>query len=291
MSATVRRHSAALAALLGAGTLAAGPLRAQSLREFDVARQLKGEPRLAVEVRYAAGSLLLRPAPQGSLYRLRLTYDEDRFRPLVSYDAASARLALGAEPLGRGGIFARHAEPAPQAATVELSGEADLDLAVSLGATEGTLELGGLRLSHVQVEAGASRTQVRFSAPNPVRCALLRIKAGGGEATFTGLGNARCERVDFEGGIGETTLDFTGAWTGTMAVHADMAVGGLVLRLPRDAGVRLHLDRFLARFAPSGLVAGPDGTTWTTRAWDAAPRRLDIDLTSAVGGVRVAWAD
>ena len=68
-----------------------------------------------------------------------------------------------------------------------------------------------------------------------------------------------------------------------------MAVGELTLRLPRKVGVRLTLDRFLASFDPAGLVR--TGNAFKSPGYDQADRTLDIDVTTAVGGVKVEWAE
>jgi hypothetical protein len=68
-----------------------------------------------------------------------------------------------------------------------------------------------------------------------------------------------------------------------------MAVGELTLRLPRRVGVRITLDRFLASFDPAGLVRSGNG--FQSAGYDKAERRLDIAVTTAVGGVRVEWVD
>ena len=95
---------------------------------------------------------------------------------------------------------------------------------------------------------------VRFSQPNRSRCRSAEITAGAADVTVLGLGNSRCDRIDFEGGMGKVTLDFDGAWTSSSQAAVKMAVGELTLRLPRRVGVRLTLDRFLASFEPAGLV-------------------------------------
>jgi hypothetical protein len=54
-------------------------------------------------------------------------------------------------------------------------------------------------------------------------------------------------------------------------------------------GVRITLDKFLATFEPQGLVRR--GTSYLSPGYDQAPRRLDIDVTTAVGGVTVTWLE
>ena len=97
------------------------------------------------------------------------------------------------------------------------------------------------------------------------------------------------DEVDVEGGVGKVVLDFAGAWTSSSAVAVKMAVGELTLRLPRRVGIRLTLDKFLASFDPAGLVER-DGA-YESAGYAEAERKLDIAVTSAVGGVKIAWVE
>jgi hypothetical protein len=273
-----------LALVLGAASASA-----QTLRPFTTYRQLHGETRLAASLEYAAGVLRLAPGRATELYRMEASYDAERFLPVSGYDAGTGAVTLGLRADGRGGIRIVSGRQLRQAANVSLSPRVDLALDVTLGATEGDLELGGLRVADWSLRAGASQTVVRFSQPNGVRCRRGEVTAGAAELTMLGLGNSRCDRIDVEGGMGKVVLDFGGAWTSSSAVGVKMAVGELTLRLPRRVGVRLTMDKFLASFDPAGLVQR-DGA-YESPGYAGADRRLDIAVTTAVGGVRVAWVD
>ncbi len=268
-----------------------GRLAAQALRELSTARQYRGEPRFTVHLDYTGGSLDLRPADQGTLYRMRLTYDEERYEPQDQFDAGSGDVRLGLRSLTRGAVRVSTRSSELQRATVALSPRAALDLQVRLGAAESVLDLSGLRLARLALESGASRTQVRLTEANPIRCDQAELRSGAAELEAVGLGYARCARVRFIGGVGRAILDFSGTWSGIMQVSGEMAMGELVLRIPRGAGVRLKLDRFLASFAPQGLSRSTDGTVWTSAQWDSAAEKLDLELDTAVGGVTVEWLD
>jgi len=71
-------------------------------------------------------------------------------------------------------------------------------------------------------------------------------------------------------------------------VEVKMAMGELTLRLPRQVGVRLTLDKFFSSFHPIGLVRR--GNSFESPGYDRDNRHLDIAVTSAVGQVRVEWA-
>jgi hypothetical protein len=270
-------------------SLGAGSASAQSMRAFTTFRQLHGETRLQADLDYRAGSLRVAPGRATELYRMDASYDEDRYLPTSDFNAARGAVSLGLQPAGEGGLRVVSRRQLRQDANVAFSPAVDLDLDITLGAVDADLELGGLSLSELTVQAGASQAVIRFSQPNRSRCRAAKITAGAAEVTMLGLGNSRCDRIDFEGGMGKVTLDFDGAWTSSSQAAVKMAVGELTLRLPRRVGVRLTLDRFLATFDPAGLVRGGNG--FQSPGYDRAERRLDIEVTTAVGGVKIEWVD
>ena len=262
---------------------------AQSMRPFSTFRQSHGETRLKARLEYAAGSLRLAPSQPGELYRMDLSYDDDRFVPVSDFDAATGSVVLGLRAAGNGGVRVISRNQLQQVAAVTISPRIDLSLDLTLGAVDADVELGGLRVSDLDLKTGASRAVVRFSKPNATRCSRATFSAGAAEISVLGLGNSRCDEIGFEGGMGKVTLDFGGAWTSSARVQVKMVVGELTLRLPRQAGVRLTMDRFLSRFEPVGLVRR--GDAFVTPNYDKARRHLDLDLTTAVGGVNVEWVN
>ena len=101
----------------------------------------------------------------------------------------------------------------------------------------------------------------------------LECTAGAAELSVLGLGNSRCDRLDFEGGMGKVTLDFGGAWTSSSQVGVKMAVGELTLRLPRQAG-RPRLDGQV----PLQLRPGRD---WSAAGRRASTRRATTGPTAS----------
>jgi hypothetical protein len=68
-----------------------------------------------------------------------------------------------------------------------------------------------------------------------------------------------------------------------------MAVGALTLRLPRDVGIRLTLDRFLSSFPATGWTR--QGNAYLSPGYARTTRRLDLALSSTLGGVDVEWVN
>lgn len=270
------------------GTLAAcHTADAQRMRSTTSARQLNGETRANVEVKYGAGRLRVSPARGDLLYRMELRYDDARFRPVSDYDRAAGTLKLGVESREHRGR--RHGREDDQHATVELTPRVPLDLSLAFGAGEADVELGGLALRDVHLQTGASRTNVSFATPNRVAARRVKVEAGAAEVRVSGLGNTRSPRFEFSGGVGETTLEFGGAWTQSATAQIDMGVGSVRLRLPRSLGVRIVRDSFLSSFDAGGMVKR--GNAWYSRGYDQARYRLDVSIHAAVGSVEVDWID
>lgn len=262
--------------------------RAQTLRTLTSARQLHGEKSLTVDVTYAAGHFRLQPAGANDLYRMEMRYDDSVFAPVREYDPSSGVLRLGLRSLhDNTTIHSRDRdEPAPSL-EIALTPAVPLSLVVKIGAAESAVELGGLKLTDVRYRTGASKSDVRFSRPNPVACDSLVFKAGAAKFDVDGLGNAGCREMIFEGGFGAMTLDFTGKWRHSATASVHVGVGTVELRLPRDLGVSITLDRFLASFDQTGFTKRDD--VYYSDQYGAAAHHLDLHLESAIGGIRVVW--
>jgi hypothetical protein len=270
---------------------AAAPASAQTWRTVTSARQTHGERELTVDVKYGVGQFRLSPGATGTLYQMAMRYDEEKFTPVREYDSSSAVLRLGVRGKHGSGVHInlgdrRRSEPPP---TFDLSLNPDipLSLTLELGAVESDVELGGLALRSLTYRTGASESSVRFSRPNPVACDQLTMEAGAAQLNVSDIANANCRRVRFQGGVGEVTLDFSGEWRQSLDADIDVSIGSLNLRLPRDVGVTIRLNRFLASFESAGFVKR--GRNYYSPNYESARYRLTLDVNATIGGVDVAW--
>ena len=268
--------------------LAAASARAQTLRTLTSSRQLHGESALAVSVTYVAGRFHLVPAPPGTLYQMEMRYDEEKFTPVREYDAASGALSLGLR--SRGHVTLADHRDGEEVPTLDLALAAGvpLALAVDLGAAEADADFGGLALTGLRFKTGASHSVLRFSRPNAAACDSLIIEAGAAQFAATGLSNAGCRHVRVEGAVGALTLDFTGTARASADADIHLGLGTLKLVLPRDVGVALKLDRFLASFDQDGFTRRDD--VYYSANYAATRYHLDLKVESAFGGIDVAWA-
>ncbi len=279
----------ALALVAVAALWAVTSASAQTLRTLTSARQLHGESQLNVEVNYAVGELTLAPAAAGDLYRMELKYDEDKFVPVREYDPDGAALRLGLRSLrDHTSLRGRHNDETPSL-DVALTGEVPLTLRVQVGAAEANVELGGLQLRRLAYKTGASESHVRFSRPNTADCEAMVFEVGAAEFTASDLGNANCRRLSFHGGVGDVTLDFSGQWRVSANADVKVGLGSLKLEIPRDLGVAITLNRFLASFDQEGFTKR--GGVWYSDNYNTARTRLTLYVSTSFGGVDVQWVD
>lgn len=281
------RRTAAAALVFAVGAVADGAA-AQQMRSMTSARQLAGERTLDVEVQYGAGRLVVGPGAANLLYRMEMRYDSARWRPVTRYDRSRGKLALGVESARRTGRDDERAGRRDHA-SIALNPSVPTTLELEFGAGRADLELGGLSLRRVELSTGASETHVSFGRPNRVAAELVNIQAGAASVEVEKLGNARAERFEFKGGLGEATLDFTGAWSRSARATIEMGVGSVTLRLPRGLGVRVEKDSFLASFDAPGMTKR--GNAWFSRDYDSARYKLDIAIDAAIGSIEIDWVD
>jgi Cell wall-active antibiotics response 4TMS YvqF/N-terminal domain of toast_rack, DUF2154 len=273
--------------------IVATPAAAQSWRTTSATRALNGEREMTVNLQYGAGRFHLERGAGGELYRMQMRYDEDKFVPVREYDADALTLRLGLRNRSGRGINVsmgdRHRGETPPSFDLWLSPDVPLALTLEMGAVQADADLGGLMLRRLVFRTGASQTHLRFGEPNTASCEELTIEAGAAEFQADRLANANCERVVYRGGVGEVTLDFSGSWRRSMTADITVGIGSLKLRLPRDVGVSVHLNRFLASFDAAGF--DKRGSMYYSTNYAQARYRLTLNVNASLGGVDVAWVN
>ncbi len=268
-----------------------GPLVAQQpdWTELSARRQTDGLRSIDARITYVAGNLTVFSADEGLLYDIGLRYDAARLRPERSWETtgSAGRLELKFESTGEGDTEWDFDDDEFGQLRLGLSREVPASLRVDVGAAEAQLDLGGIPLTRFVYRTGASSTRISFDEPNPASMDRMELAAGAAEFEATGLGNAGFSTLEFEGAVGEVTLDFTGEWTHDATADISVGLGALHLILKRDIGVRLEKTGFLAGFDPRGLEKVDGG--WQSKNWDTAPHQLRIDLKAAFGKVDIEF--
>ena len=273
-----------LLVLLGALLVPLGT-RAQDAtwRTVDIARQLRDTLPQRIRVQYRAGHVDIRGTIEPLLYSMHLRYDETHAVPLHRHDAEQRMTSLGVESNGESRRTGSGNESGELRLALPTSVPLDLDL--EFGGTESQLDFGGLALQSLRLECGATDATLLFSRPNRVRMREMELNVGAADFTARYLANANADQIRLRGGVGSVDLDFSGKWEHDLTVTTRLMLGGLVLRVPSDVGVRIEVQRMIAGFDHAGLVKRDDA--WYSPNFDSAPHKLRIHAETMFGSIDV----
>ena len=115
----------------------------------------------------------------------------------------------------------------------------------------------------------------------------LRVQLGVGESVLR-LGGLNLTGLDVAAGIGETDVDFSGAWTRDLDARIESGVGEVTVTLPTDVGVRVEADQGLGDVDAAGLIQ--DGDVYVNAAYGESPVTLRLEVEAGVGEINLKLA-
>jgi hypothetical protein len=177
-----------------------------------------------------------------------IEYNIDSWKPTITRDSREVRIeqtVTGSIPVGRDGVNIWDLK----------LGSDTVDLTVEAGAYEGTLDLTGVPVTRLKVTDGASQTKLTFTGPNPVRMDTLTYETGASNVNLSGLGYTDAEVVNFKGGAGNFSLDFSGQLKRDMKVFIDGGLGNITIKVPQGMNSRVVMSTSLNTISTEG--------TWT----------------------------
>ena len=142
---------------------------------------------------------------------------------------------------------------------------------------EGILDITQENLSHVHLAGSGNDWRLRFSGGVPIDF-NLNLGAGKGNVNLQGLDVAH---ADLKVGVGRLDLDLTGPRKSDMHVDIEGGVGGAVIRLPRNIGVRVHAGDGLGDVSAGGLHH--EGDDYTNDEVGKSPNTIYVNVTGGVG--------
>jgi hypothetical protein len=243
---------------------------------------LGGAESATVEIRFGAGKLEVEAGASDQLLAGHFRYNVKRWAPEVTYEGSVLTVKQGGMEQEDWGIPTGNVRNEWK---LEFSPEIPLEMDVEVGAGDGELDFSGLQLAELELDLGAGDFEVRFDEPNEAQMGLLTLDTGASKLEVVGIGHAGPERVRIQGGVGDITLDFTGAWPRSSDVQITAGVGAVTLRLPDDVGVRVETEGGLTNVNASGLRR--TGDAYVNDAFGQVATELRIQLTTGVGSIRL----
>jgi hypothetical protein len=157
----------------------------------------------------------------------------------------------------------------------------DLDLTTSMGRSE--IDLGGLMLREVSVNAAMGEHRLNFQEPVVEGMRELRLSNSMGNLNLENLGNSRASTVTASGSMGNFIANLGGAWTPGSEVNLnfEQSMGELTLRVPAD--VRLEADVRESGNEKDGASRPPDAKPPD----DPNAPTLRLKVNSSMGETRI----
>jgi hypothetical protein len=222
---------------LGSGKLSA---RRHDTKRITKKIEQAGEKRITVKMDIGAGIIDLKKNNTGDILNAEVNYDPDEQRVDIDYDKRKDEGRLYLESTSRGDGINLSKED--NYWDLEFGDNIPIGFEMDVGACEADFDFTGLRIDRLDMDLGASSIEVEFRKPNPERISRISMDVGASELTVTGLGNANFDRLSFDGGVGDFTLDFSGDFEHTAYVDIDVGLGSLTILVPKDAGVQIKSE-------------------------------------------------
>jgi len=139
-------------------------------------------------------------------------------------------------------------------------GSQPVNLSIQSGAYDGTFELGGLSLTNLSIEDGASHVELFFSEPNQVEMNTFRYTTGASDVKLTGLANANFNLFDFSAGAGDYTLDFSGDLKRDASIKIETGLSNVIVIVPDGVNAMVTVEGGLSNVsAGSGWNRSGEG--------------------------------
>jgi hypothetical protein len=112
----------------------------------------------------------------------------------------------------------------------------------------------------------------------------LNVELGAGKSELQ-LGSLSLTGLNIERGAGEIDLDLVGDWKRDLPASIEAGVGMLTVRLPKDTGVRVEVEKGIGIVNASGLKK--EGNAYINDAFGKSEITLRIHIEAGVGMVRL----
>jgi hypothetical protein len=205
-----------------------------------------------VEMDVSMARVELVPAPADSPLRLEGDYDASMFRLDEAMRPEGDGWSYTVHLRGRGfSFFGLHARPLGDRLGMHimenklrlyLPAGHPIALRGKLAMGEADLALGGLAIQSVDLKMGAGQHRVSFAEPTTVPLDVLRLDGSMGEVTVLRAGNASPREIEIRHGMGNLTLDLSGAWKRDADVRLRLGMGDSKVHLPAPQEASTQVD-------------------------------------------------
>jgi len=239
---------------------------------------------LRVTIKFGAGKLDL-ISGQEDVFEGNFQYDKSILKPNIRY-----------EILGETGILILSQSikkdlnlsfPHKNIWNLKLPSGVPLQLYINTATYSGDIDLTNLQIENLYLNSGASQTNIVFNQLNLIDLKNINIKTGVSTIKMSGLANANFNEMNFTGGAGSYTFDFSGNLTKKSKVNIDAGAAKIILKIPSNMGTKIIFRNFPAsKLDIRGFIKIND-QTYISPEYGKSAAELDIEINGGLIDVEV----
>ena len=239
---------------------------------------------LKVTIKFGAGKLNL------------ISGEEDIFEGNFQYDKSILKPNIQYEILGKTGILTLLQSikkdldlpfPYKNIWNLKLPSGVPLQLYINTATYSGDIDLTNLQIENLYLNSGASQTNIVFNQPNLIDLKNINIKTGASTIKMLGLANANFNEMNFTGGAGSYTFDFSGNLTKKSKVNINAGAAKIILKIPSNIGTKIIFRNFPAsKLDVRGFIKIND-QTYISPEYGKSTAELDIEIKGGLLDVEV----
>lgn len=249
---------------------------------------------MEIDIEFGFGKIQVERGNPAKAVTGYIEYDEDYLRPEFDYrvKGKTARFRFRTKIFRDGWKFdlGRHGMDSPDS-EIYFTTRVPLEIEFACGLGEAHIDLGDLQVADFELDNGLGETTLDFSTLNRIELDRLNVENGLGELVARSLSNARTGRMEFNCGLGEADLDFSGEELRDISVDVNVGLGSITLRIPEAYSVELRAGHnFLSSIDTHGMVQVRKDLH-RTRDFDDDGPTLYIDASVGLGSLDIKWID
>ena len=239
---------------------------------------------LKVSIKFGAGKMDL-ISGQEDVFEGSFQYDKSILKPYIRY-----------ETLGETGILTLSQSikkdldlpfPYKNIWNLKLPSGVPLQLYINTATYSGDIDLTNLQIENFYLNSGASQTNIVFNQPNLIDLKNINIKTGASTIKMLGLANANFNEMNFTGGAGSYTFDFSGNLTKKSKVSINAGAAKIILKIPSNMGTKIIFRNFPAsKLDIRGFIKIND-QTYISPEYGKSAEELDIEIKGGLLDVEV----
>lgn len=257
------------------------------------ANEIKGEDRiiplegidsLTVKIKFGIGRLNLNPGRE-DVFEGNFQYERSFLKPNIHYEILGNKGILNLSQSIKKDIDLWPSYKNKW--SLKLPSNIPLQLYINTATYSGDIDLTNLKIENFYLNSGASQTNIVFDQPNLIDLKNINIKTGASTVKITGLANANFDRLDFVGGAGMYTFDFSGKLTKKSKVNIDVGAAKIILKIPSTIGTRIIIKRFPATKLDIVGFIKINEQTYVNPEYGKRDAELDIEIKGGLIDVEV----